>query len=89
MVDMILAGQRDLNVLQHSQESIVANCSYLGGSVTTFDIKKILLSLLFNGSVPIFSEILINKHNFHNFFCISKHKLLDEAQNFTSVPLFV
>ena len=40
MVAMILAWQRDLHVLQHSQGSIVADFSYLGGSVPTFDFKK-------------------------------------------------
>ena len=57
MVAMILAWQRDLRVLHHSQGSIVANCSYLGGSV-------IMLSLFFNGSVPFFSENFINIHIF-------------------------
>ena len=45
MVAMILAWQRDLHVLHHSQGSIVANSSYLRGSVPTFDIKKIAISL--------------------------------------------
>ena len=67
MVAMILVWQRDLHVLHHSQGSIVANCSYLGGSVPTFDFK-ILLSLFFNGSVPTFSENLINMHNFPQLF---------------------
>ena len=44
MVATILAWQRDLNVLHHSQGRIVANCSYLGGSVPTFDIKNITIS---------------------------------------------
>ena len=44
----MLTWQRDLHVLHHSQGSIVANFSYLGGSVPTFDIKNIA----FNGSVP-------------------------------------
>ena len=43
---MILAWQIDLHVLHHSQRSIVANCSYLGGSVPTFDIKNIALSFI-------------------------------------------
>ena len=38
---MILAWQRDLHVLHHNQGSIVANRSYLGGSVSTFDINNI------------------------------------------------
>ena len=45
MVAMILAWQGDLSILYHSQGSIVANCSYLGGSVPTFDIKNIAISL--------------------------------------------
>ena len=45
MVDMILAWQRDLHVLYHSEGSIVVNCSYLGESVPTFDIKFIAVSL--------------------------------------------
>ena len=56
MVAMILAWQRDLHVLHHGQGSIVANCSYLGGSVPPFDIKNIAVSLF--GSVPFFSENL-------------------------------
>ena len=67
MVAMILAWQGDLHVLHHNQGSIVANCSYLGGSVTTFD-KKVLLSLFFNGSVPFFCENLVNTHIFSTTF---------------------
>ena len=52
MVAMILALQRDLHVLHHSHGRIVANCSYLGGSVPTFDIKKYCSLSFFNGSVP-------------------------------------
>ena len=48
IVDIIVAWQRDLHVLHHSQGSTVANSSYLGGSVPTFDITI----SLFNGSVP-------------------------------------
>ena len=40
MVAMILAWQRDLHVLHHSQGNIVANCSYLGGSVPTLYVHK-------------------------------------------------
>ena len=50
-VAIILAWQRDLHVLHQSQRSVVANFSYLGGSVPTFDIKNIAVSL-FNSSVP-------------------------------------
>ena len=39
MVAMTLAWQRDLHVLHHSQGSLVANCSYSGGSVPTFLVK--------------------------------------------------
>ena len=46
MVAMILAWQRDLHVLHHSEGSIIANCSYLGGSVPTLDIKKPLTGIL-------------------------------------------
>ena len=45
IVAMILAWQRDLHVLHHSQGSIVANCSYFLGSVPTFDIKCIAVYL--------------------------------------------
>ena len=45
IVSMMLAWQRDLHVLHHSQGSTVANFSYLGGSVPTFDIKNIAISL--------------------------------------------
>ena len=40
-------SQRDLHVLHHSQGSIVANSSYLGGSVPTSDIKNIAISTLY------------------------------------------
>ena len=42
MVAMILAWQRDLHVLHHSQGSIVANCSYLGGSVPIIKDQKVI-----------------------------------------------
>ena len=65
---MILAWQRNLHVLYHSQGSIVANCTYLGGSLPTFDIKNIAVSL-FDGSVPFFSENLrISMHIFSTTF---------------------
>ena len=44
MVAMVLAWQRDLHVFQRC---IVANCSYLGGSAPTFDIKNIAVSLFY------------------------------------------
>ena len=66
MAATILAWQRDLHALHDSQGSIVVNCSNLGGSVPTFDIKNI--ALFYNGSVPFFCENLINMHIFSTTF---------------------
>ena len=44
MVAIMLAWQRDLHVLHHSQESIVVNCSNLWRLSPTFD-KNIAISL--------------------------------------------
>ena len=90
MVAIILAWQRDLHALHHSQGSIVANCSYLGGSVPTFDIKKYCcLSFLMALSHFFSKNLRINMHIFSTTLSHLKQKLLDEAQSFTSVPLFV